>query len=108
VAEGEELGSNILHVDARNSAHLSAWRRGRPPSSAPRVEIVGDERPARTDMPIVPRVTHRRRADRRRKPCDALNLRWPQRLGRALRVAGLRARAAAIVAVLVVLGLVAY
>jgi hypothetical protein len=33
----------------------SAWRRGRPPSSAPRVEIAGDENPAPTDMPIVPR-----------------------------------------------------
>jgi hypothetical protein len=28
VAEGVELGSNILHVDERNTAHLSAWRRG--------------------------------------------------------------------------------
>jgi hypothetical protein len=25
--EGEELGSNILHVDERNTAHLSAWRK---------------------------------------------------------------------------------
>src|SRR5260370_7886540 len=50
-----------------------------------------------TDMPIVPRLTHRRPADRRRKPCDALNSRRPQRLRRALRVAGLRARAAVFV-----------
>jgi hypothetical protein len=28
LAEGVELGSNILHVDERNAAHLSAWRRG--------------------------------------------------------------------------------
>jgi hypothetical protein len=76
----------------RNTAHLSAWRRGRPPSSAPRVEIAGDENPAPTDMPIGPRVTYRGRAHRRRKPCDALNSRRPQRLGRVLRVAGLRAR----------------
>jgi hypothetical protein len=48
--------------------------------------------------PIVPRLAHRRRADRGRKPSDALNARRPQRLRRALRVAGLRARIRAQVA----------
>jgi hypothetical protein len=65
LAEGEELGSNILHVDGRKTAHLSAWRRQ---SAAKRAG-------PNADMPIVPRLTHRRRADRRRKPCDALNSR---------------------------------
>jgi hypothetical protein len=87
VAEGEELGSNILHVDDRNTAHLSACWRGSLLQSGS----------AQTDMPIVPRLTHRRRADRRRKPCDALNSRQPQRLRRALRVACWRERVAAFV-----------
>ena len=54
-----------------------------PNSDAPKLRII---------QPIYLAVS-----DRRRKPCDALNSRRAQRLRRALRVAGLRARLAVFV-----------